>query len=115
MNDKVVEKGSKKTDGLLPLGIVKETTWELKAPADVAPPKANGIVVVGPMTCVIPSGDILTEYALAESEKLGGKSYFKFWGNPIDEVGKLIFYYYYIILIRFLIFLYIYIIWFQYR
>ncbi len=40
----------------------------------------------GPVTLVIPSGETLTEYALAESEKLGGKSYFKLLGNPIEEV-----------------------------
>jgi hypothetical protein len=54
---------------------------------------------VGPVTCVIPSGDILTEYALAESGKLGGKSYFKLCGNPIEELGKFIFYIFIILLI----------------
>ena len=51
----------------------------------------------GLTTWVIPSGATLTEYALAESGKLGGESYFKLCGNPIEEVGKFILYIYYII------------------
>ena len=95
----------------IPLGIVNETTCELKGPIYVPLLIVKGAIGgTGPTTCVIPSGAKLIVYALAESEKLGGKSYFKFWGNPIDEVGKFIFYIYYIIIIRFLIFLYIYII-----
>ena len=83
----------KKTDGLLPLGIVNETICELNGPIYV-PLLIVKLVAggVGPTTLVIPSGAKLTVYALVESVNLGGKSYFKFWGNPIDEVGKFKFY-----------------------
>ncbi len=83
VNDKVVENGSKKTDWDIPLGIVNETIWELKAPKFVPLFAVKKVVVAGSTTWVIPSGVTLTEYALAESGKLGGKSYFKLGGNPI--------------------------------
>jgi hypothetical protein len=89
----VVANGSKNVDWLLPDGIVKLTICELKAPNGVPDSAVNIVPGAGPTTCVIPSGAILTLYALAESEKQGGKSYLRLFGNPIEEVGKFIFIY----------------------
>jgi hypothetical protein len=82
--------------------MVNETICELNAPKLIGVFATKVVTVLarpGPVTLVIPSGETLTEYALAESEKLGGKSYFKLFGNPIEEVGKFIFYIFIILLI----------------
>ncbi len=63
VNDKVVAWGSKNTLWLIPDGIVKLTTWELKAPKFTGELATNVVLVagvLGPVTCVIPSDDTLT-------------------------------------------------------
>ena len=46
-------------------------------------------VVAGSATDVTPPGATFTLYDLAESLRLGGKSYFNDCGNPIAELGNI--------------------------